>query len=104
MCLIKTIEILKIHLSYTLAILISILYLNNLQAQIVTNYTWQEVHSVDFGVGANHFSIEAASAGFGGEVELRLDAADGPVIGRTFFHHTGDTTYKRCCLTCSTHS
>ena len=83
----------KFHLSYHLAILISILFLNDIQAQIAGHNTWQEVHSIDFGEGANHFTIEAASAGFGGEVELRLDAVDGPVIGRTFFHHTGDTTY-----------
>ena len=83
----------RLHHCYYLVILISILYVNDIQAQTADGYTWQEVHSLDIGEGANHFTIEAASAGFGGEVELRIDAADGPVIGRTFFHHTGDSTY-----------
>ncbi len=83
----------KLNRNYFVAILSMVFFANFLQAQTPDGFTWQDVHSVDFGEGANHFTIEAASAGYGGEVELRLDAADGPVIGRTFFHHTGDTTY-----------
>jgi len=30
---------------------------------------------------------------WGGEIEIRLDAVDGLVIGRSYFHHTGDTSY-----------
>ena len=30
---------------------------------------------------------------WGGEIEIRLDAVDGHVIGRSYFHHTGDTSY-----------
>jgi hypothetical protein len=62
-----------------------------LQAQALEGYTWQAKHSVNFGEGANHFSIKAASSGSGGEVELRLDAVDGPVIGRVYFNHTGNS-------------
>jgi uncharacterized repeat protein (TIGR02543 family) len=59
----------------------------------VQSFTRQEVKRVDFGSGANYFSIKAASSGSGGEVELRLDRANGPVIGRAYFHHTGSQTY-----------
>lgn len=75
--------------------LFTLLIINSVKAQTQTlpEFTWQDIRSVDFGSGANFFTIQAASSGFGGEVELRLDAADGSVIGRTFFHHTGDTGY-----------
>ncbi len=59
----------------------------------VQSFTRQDVKSVDFSSGANYFSIKAASSGSGGEVELRLDRANGPVIGRAYFHHTGSQTY-----------
>jgi Divergent InlB B-repeat domain/Carbohydrate binding module (family 6) len=58
-----------------------------------SSFTKQEVKQVDFGAGANYFSIKAASAGSGGEVELRLDSAKGQVIGRAFMHHTGSPLY-----------
>lgn len=64
-----------------------------LQAKTPDSYTWQQIESVDFGAGANHFSIKAASEGLGGEVQLRLDAADGTVIGHAFFHHTGGSAH-----------
>ncbi|MDA3927819.1 MAG: malectin domain-containing carbohydrate-binding protein [Prolixibacteraceae bacterium] len=70
--------------------ILSILFFANLlQAQTPEGYTWQEIKSVDFSDGANHFSIKAASAGSGGEVELRLDADNGQTIGHVYFHHTG---------------
>lgn len=56
-------------------------------------FTKQERKRVDFGTGANHFTIKAASAGLGGEVELRLDSPNGPVIGRAYTHHTGSPLY-----------
>ena len=90
---IVNISIMKLPQKYLVTILSVVFFANLLQAQTPEGFTCQAVHSVDFGDGANHFTIEAASAGFGGEVELRLDASDGPVIGRTFFHHTGDSTY-----------
>lgn len=83
----------KLHLKYITAFLSLAFLAHFLQAQSPEGFTWQEVQSVDFGGGANHFIMQAASAGMGGEVELRLDTTGGPVIGRTFFHHTGDSAY-----------
>ena len=79
----------RLIVSHLVVILSMMLFANFLHAQVPKGYTWQDIKSVDFGSGANHFSIKAASAGSGGEVELRLDAANGPVIGRAYFHHTG---------------
>jgi hypothetical protein len=62
-------------------------------AQSPSAFTWQDVITVDFGLEANHFNIKAASEGSGGELELRLDAANGPVIGRVYFNHTGSSLY-----------
>ncbi|MGC9343967.1 MAG: carbohydrate-binding protein, partial [Bacteroidales bacterium] len=76
-----------------LAILVLMFCINIINAQSADGFTWQNAESVDFGAGANHITIEAASAGLGGELELRLDAADGQVIGRAFFHHTGSPNY-----------
>jgi len=83
----------KFNLKHIVATLSMVFFANFLQAQTPEGFTWQELHSVIFGDGANHFTIKAASKGLGGEVELRLDAADGPVIGHAFFHHTGDSSY-----------
>ncbi|HYX05149.1 MAG TPA: carbohydrate-binding protein, partial [Bacteroidales bacterium] len=83
----------RLYLYHIVASLCMVLFANFLQAQPPEGFTWQDVKSVDFGSGANHFTIEAASAGLGGEVELHLDAADGIVIGRTFFHQTGSPTH-----------
>ena len=83
----------KNNLSHYLIILNILFFINFIQAQTPAGYTWQKVENVNFGEGANHFTINAASSGLGGEVELRLDKADGIVIGRVFFHHTGDSSY-----------
>lgn len=83
----------KLNFTHFIAILCMVFFANSLQAQVPAAYTWQEVNSVDFGDGANHFMIKAATAGLGGEVELRLDAADGPAIGHAFFHQTGSPDY-----------
>lgn len=48
---------------------------------------------VDFGSGGNKFSMLAASAGSGGEVELRLESDPGSILGRCFFHNTGSPIY-----------
>jgi len=74
-------------------ILCLVLFSNFMQAQAPEGFTWQDVHSIDFGQGVNHFTMEGASAGSGGEVELRLGVTDGPVIGRVFFHHTGSSSH-----------
>lgn len=70
-----------------------VFFTNFLKAQVPEGYTWQDTSNVDFGEGANHFIIKAATSGLGGEVALRLDAADGPLIGHAFFHQTGSTNY-----------
>jgi len=44
---------------------VRIVLINDIQGQIAGHYTWQEVNSVDFGEGANHFTIKAASSGMG---------------------------------------
>ena len=75
------------------AILSVVFFTSFIQAQTPEGFTWQEIHNVNFGDDANHFTIKAASSGLGGEVELRLGAADGPVIGRAYFHQTGDPGY-----------
>ncbi|MEX2428076.1 MAG: malectin domain-containing carbohydrate-binding protein, partial [Bacteroidales bacterium] len=82
-----------LKLYHVVALQSLLLIANFLQAQAPAGFTWQKAENVNFGEAANHFTIEAASAGMGGEVELRLDATDGPVIGRAFFHHTGSPEY-----------
>ena len=79
----------RINLNHFIALLSMVFFANFVQAQVPAGFTWQDIKSVDFGTGANHFTISAASYGSGGEVELRLDANDGPVIGRAYFHHIG---------------
>lgn len=83
----------KLKFKYIAALVSLAFFASSLNAQAPEGYTWQDTSSVDFGAGANHFSIEAASAGSGGEVQLHLDSADGPVIGRVFFHHTGNNAF-----------
>ncbi len=90
---VSILKIVKMNMNRIVAILSILLFASFIQAQTPEGFTWQEVHNVNFGEGANHFTIKAASSGLGGEVELRLDAADGPVIGRAYFHQTGDPGY-----------
>lgn len=50
-----------------------------------------KVRDVDFGAkGASSFTARTASRYFGGEIELRLDALDGPVIGTLRAPYTGE--------------
>ncbi len=79
------------NLYHFVALLSMVYFANFLQAQTPEGFTWQDIKNIDFGDGANHFTIKAASYGSGGEVELRLDTAEGPVIGRAYFHHTGSS-------------
>lgn len=46
--------------------------------------------SVDFLTGAVSFEASVASAGSGGDIELHLDAADGPLVGTCAVSPTGD--------------
>ena len=50
-----------------------------------------KVREVDFGAkGASIFTARTASRNFGGQIELRLDAPDGPVIGTLKTPYTGE--------------
>ncbi|HXS15824.1 MAG TPA: carbohydrate-binding protein, partial [Polyangiaceae bacterium] len=49
-----------------------------------------KVESVDFLTGALSFEASVASAGSGGDIELRLDAADGTLVGSCAVSPTGD--------------
>ncbi len=51
--------------------------------------SWVTYNGFDFGTDSNLFTIEGASPGAGGTVELRLDSATGPVVGTVEIHHTG---------------
>ena len=54
--------------------ILSLLFLSMyIKAQTPEGFSWQEVKSVDFGDGVNHFTIKTATSGLGGELELRLD-------------------------------
>jgi len=81
----------KILTALTLVIFV-LLSTTSINAQTLKGYTRQTTHTVNFGSGANNFTIKAASRGWGGELALRLDTPDGPVIGRVFFNHTGIST------------
>jgi len=49
-----------------------------------------KVKGVDFGPGAKSFSASVASAGAGGNIELRLDSLEGPKVGVCEVPNTGD--------------
>lgn len=47
----------------------------------IQNGDWVCLRGVDFGAGAEQFTARVASAGVGGNLELRLGAIDGPLVG-----------------------
>ena len=56
----------------------------------ITDLNYIKVDGVDFGsAGASTFTANLASGGPGGEIELHLDAANGPQIGRLKVSPTG---------------
>ncbi len=55
----------------------------------ISGGSWVAYHGFDFGQDANLFSIEGASPGAGGTVELRLDSAQGVLVGTIEINHTG---------------
>ncbi len=65
----------KINFRYFLIVLNILCFAGLLEAQTPAGFTWQVVENVNFGDGANHFTIKAASAGLGSEVELGLNKA-----------------------------
>lgn len=57
--------------------------------------TWVAFDDFDFGTGADQIEIEGTAAGKGGQVELRLGAADGPLTAAVDISHTGSWTFHR---------
>ncbi|MBW8882226.1 MAG: carbohydrate-binding protein, partial [Asticcacaulis sp.] len=55
----------------------------------ITDLNYIKVNGVDFGAGASTFTANLASGGAGGTIELHLDAADGPQIGKLTVTPTG---------------
>jgi arabinoxylan arabinofuranohydrolase len=51
---------------------------------------WVRLRGVDFGAGAESFTARVASATQGGSIELRLDSADGTLVGTCDVPATGD--------------
>lgn len=61
--------------------------------QLVTNIDDGEyilVKGVDFGKGAKEFRVNASSHLFGGDLEIRSDAPDGPLAGKVAIGNTKD--------------
>lgn len=55
----------------------------------VTNGSWIRIRAVNFGTGAAAFYARVASAGSGGNIELRLDSLAGTLIGTCAVAPTG---------------
>lgn len=55
----------------------------------ITNGSWIRIRGVDFGAGAAAFYARVASAGAGGNIELRLDSLAGSLIGTCVVAPTG---------------
>lgn len=55
----------------------------------VTNGCWIRVRGVNFGAGASTFFARVASAGSGGNIELRLDSLAGTLVGTCPISPTG---------------
>ena len=52
--------------------------------------SWLKFDKVDFGTGTESIELRAASVTGGGDVEIRLDKADGELLGRCVVADTGD--------------
>lgn len=50
---------------------------------------WAAFKYLDFGAGVRSFSVRAASPTYGGQIELRLDAPDGALLGACEITRTG---------------
>jgi len=61
----------------------------------VTDGSWVTYNLFDFGKDSNLLSIEAATPGMGGTVEVRLGSATGALVGRIDISHTGSWTHFR---------
>jgi hypothetical protein len=56
----------------------------------IVDGSWLRYDNVDFGAGSESIAIRAAGAGAGGKIELRLDQADGELLGICNVTATGD--------------
>jgi arabinoxylan arabinofuranohydrolase len=50
---------------------------------------WAGYKYIDFEEGVSSFEVRAASLSYGGEIEIRIDSPEGPVIGMCIVPHTG---------------
>lgn len=55
----------------------------------IADQSWVAYTNFDFGEDANRFSIEAATPGAGGRIELRLGSPSGPLVSTVNIRHTG---------------
>jgi arabinoxylan arabinofuranohydrolase len=71
----------------------------------ISNGDYIKVRSVDFGTGATSFDARVASAGSGGNIELRLDSQMGMLLGTCSVSGTGGAqtwTTKSCAVSGAT--
>jgi len=61
----------------------------------LTHDSWSRYDGIDFGSGSDLLSIEAATPGKGGTLEVRAGAKDGPLLGAIDITHTGSWTLYR---------
>ena len=61
----------------------------------ISDASWVAYNGFNFGTDANFFSIEGATPGAGGTVELRLDSPQGAVVGTVDIQHTGGWGHYR---------
>ncbi|MCX5634754.1 MAG: carbohydrate-binding protein, partial [Planctomycetota bacterium] len=55
----------------------------------IENSDWVKYDNIDFGEGSNVFCVRASSETSGGDIELRLDELNGPLIGICKIENTG---------------
>ncbi len=69
----------------------------NLAVANIDDGDWTAVSKVDFGtIGAGTFTASVASGSEGGTIELRLDSANGPLIGKLPVSNTGgDSSWQK---------
>ena len=61
----------------------------------IANSSWVAYTGFNFGTEANFFSVEGATPGKGGTVEVRIDSEQGLLVGRVDIQHTGGWGHYR---------
>ncbi len=61
----------------------------------LTDASWVVYQNFDFGTGSNLITLEAATPGKGGAVEVRLGSATGMLVASVEITHTGSWTHHR---------